>query len=359
MNRLKWSVLLLATLGLVGCKVGDNQPKQEPVQQSQEQKQTNENINIDDKDGFGITAWGYIELYAKVAKLYNESTGLMPNPVLTMAKFNQKDNEFLAYNKYGASVLGSFHRNERIYSLWLYPPSIRSAGGDVQSQAKAHFIVGLSTASLGKNRQVIYWQDANNIVMYLLVTAIQKRDAVSVKYCGFNIEYIPSMSALRITESDPSDNTPEYSPEVAKKVITKAFAEYKQETRPSQQPENIAEHEGEAPYRSTYESTYRKLKEEADHANGRYAAALQSVPQPLRNDLRQSISHLPRLVDRKCKTEASKYDQGYPRKNAYLRCSIGHENQLSDGIERFVYAYQTDKNANFRDYVNERKIMNY
>lgn len=106
------------------------------------------------------------------------------------------------------------------------------------------------------------------------------------------------------------------------------------------------------------EAQYRMVKAEASRANARFAAAWRMVPQPLRNQLQQDISYMPKEVDAKCKAYANQFGKGYSRKAAYLKCSVAHEENLSNGIERFARAYQVDQGARFEDYVNDQKVFN-
>ena len=97
---------------------------------------------------------------------------------------------------------------------------------------------------------------------------------------------------------------------------------------------------------------YWQTKQEATIANKRYAQAWRMIPANLRNSLQRQISDLPKKVDQKCKSYSYGFSEGYARKWAYLKCSVDHENILSDGIERYASELNAGQNPNFFDYVD-------
>ncbi len=103
---------------------------------------------------------------------------------------------------------------------------------------------------------------------------------------------------------------------------------------------------------SDSERAYWQTKQEAAIANRRYAQAWRMVPANLRNALQRQISDLPGKVDQKCKTYSHGFAEGYPRKWAYLQCSVNHENVLSGNIERYASDLKAGLNPDFLDYVD-------
>lgn len=103
---------------------------------------------------------------------------------------------------------------------------------------------------------------------------------------------------------------------------------------------------------SDSERAYWQTKQEAAIANKRYAQAWRMVPANLRNSLQRQISDLPGKVDQKCKRYSYGFGEGYPRKRAYLQCSVDHENVLSNNIEKFASDLKAGQNPVFLDYVD-------
>lgn len=103
---------------------------------------------------------------------------------------------------------------------------------------------------------------------------------------------------------------------------------------------------------------YTSMKQQANTANKRYAAAWRMIPSDIRSELQQSISALPKQVDAKCKRLAKQYmtsNDDMERRAIYLKCSMDHENVLSEGIERYARDYRNGSAGDFLDYTHARE----
>lgn len=102
---------------------------------------------------------------------------------------------------------------------------------------------------------------------------------------------------------------------------------------------------------------YLHTKERARIANARFGAAWRMIPQPKRNNLQHAIGYLPKQIENKCRNISYKYPDGYPRRTAYLDCSVRHEIIVTRGIEQFAEAYRFNSNANFFSFVNPETVV--
>ncbi len=105
---------------------------------------------------------------------------------------------------------------------------------------------------------------------------------------------------------------------------------------------------------------YTSMKQQANTANKRYAAAWRMIPSDIRSELQQSISALPKQVDAKCKRLAKQYmtsNDDMERRAIYLKCSMDHENVLSEGIERYARDYRNGSAGDFLDYTHARELV--
>ena len=98
---------------------------------------------------------------------------------------------------------------------------------------------------------------------------------------------------------------------------------------------------------SITEQNYIETRKRAKLANARYARLWQQIPKSLLPEIMPGLKALNTNVSQKCQDYANQFSEKYERKDAYLSCSVAHENALSDGIEIFLRRYATNPYTQF------------
>lgn len=343
MNRLKLVALLLAAFGLFGCKVGNNQPKQEQPQQQSQAEPTKEERNPQqetksapgvkgpdydlraafywklrdkydgqieyDSSSVGMTMLGTLHDY-KIPCQHNDGRVITPYRILLLQLDFAKRN----YGNQDTFFIKTKGEETRIYQ------EVRNRQGKVVHPSKLAYLFN-------------GWGDMR------IINGPHKEAILNACYGGFGPIW-----------TYPDEGTVPERP-------SKSFEAYQQAFRTKQEKERELKEQQNA-VTSNNDSLYQEAKENMRRAQIRYSAAWQSVPQNIRPGLQQSISALPRQVDQKCKDYSKGISPDVVRKTAYLKCNYTHLDRLNDGIEQFAKAYRKNSNINFQDYVNPQEIPN-